>query len=59
MQNKDWRDFVRANYKVLTVEHMAYLLGVSRAEILQEFPMLHDSPVKSIQTLVIVRPRNG
>lgn len=52
-----WKDFVRANYKNLTVEHMAYLLGITRTEILQEFPMLaQNPPVKSIQSVIIVRP---
>jgi len=55
----EWQDFVRSNYKVMTVEHMAYLLGVTRTEILQEFPMLQrNSPDRSIQTLVIIRPRH-
>lgn len=60
MANQEWRQFVKSNYKVLTVEHMAYLLGVTRTEILQEFPHLRAyTPVKSIQSLVIVRPRRG
>jgi len=54
-----WRDFVRANYQVMGVEQMAYILGVTRTEILQEFPMLKGkTQKKSLQTILIVKPRD-
>ena len=56
--NDEWKAFVKANYTQLGVETMAYMLGVTRSEILKEFPYLKGkTPAKPLQTLLVVRPR--
>lgn len=57
--NEEWRDFVRSNYTQMGVEQMAYILGVTRSEILQEFPMLKGRRIqRPLQTILIIKPRS-